>query len=30
MAIIDFNSLQGINKEQLIKLFEDHRRKKNI
>lgn len=30
MAIIDFNSLQGINKQQLIKLFEDHRRKKNI
>ena len=30
MAIIDFNSLQGIDKKQLIKLFEDHRRKKNI
>ena len=30
MAIIDFNSLQGISKQELIKLFEDHRRKKNI
>lgn len=30
LAICDFNSLQGINKQQLIKLFEDHRRKKNI
>ena len=30
MAICDFDSLQGINKQQLIKLFEDHRRKKNI
>ena len=30
MAIIDFDSLQGINKQQLIKLFEDHRRKKNM
>tara|TARA_B100000768_G_C11098045_1_gene297864 strand:+ start:119 stop:715 length:597 start_codon:yes stop_codon:yes gene_type:complete len=30
MAICDFDSLQGINKQQLIRLFEDHRRKKNI
>ena len=30
LAICDFNSLQGVNKQQLIKLFEDHRRKKNI
>lgn len=30
LAICEFDSLQGINKQQLIKLFEDHRRKKNI
>ena len=30
IAICDFNSLNGITRDQLNKLFEDHRRKKNI
>ena len=30
IALCDFNSLSGITKDQLNKLFEDHRRKKNI
>lgn len=30
MAICEFDSLNGISKQELNKLFEDHRRKKNI
>ena len=30
IAICDFNSLNGITKNELNRLFEDHRRKKNI
>ena len=30
VALVDFNSLNGVTKNQLARLFEDHRRKRNI